>query len=782
MVGRDWLIEEIQNELFQLDPRKKGILLTADIGYGKTAFISRLVCAKESEAAWELHKRILAYHVCRFDATSTKIPALFIRRLVGMIAIQIPEYRKHFSKLPNSSIIFDRHFCGLDPKGCFDQNILFPLQKLNKRPQEKRIIIIDALDECFDSVEKSNEISELIRHRAYELPAWIVLLVTSRNTSEASSFKDLRLKHLNVSDQRNFDDLKKYVKERQDQNVSIFQRRFFDSGEVLIDELVNRSAGNFQFLTLITDHWLSTGDSGDKNDFPSTLDKIYELNFERIFGNYRDQFRKAKLILEVIAASINQVEVAELVEAVKLSNSTVLTDSEFEETLAKLSGFLKYDKGYVMFTHMSIYDWLLSANNSKFSITLKNGYAIITNYLLHIIHIDNSTSRLTQLLLYVSRSDNSELEEKFKIVTRNKTKELLQNHVLHRIISITDSPKAVDLLSSHYKNIDRRDAKGMTASSYAVINGHLKSLERLICYGAKITVFVHEDHCRYFWCFDKSQSFEYNLLHLAAQFGQTSVVDFILSKKKALMHSETRNGYLPLHIACQYGQTAVLASFVESMAPDAFCLYLAIKNKHMSTVHVVLNTKSLRFCSLSEKYMQESVSSVRVPYETAVFFKDFAYLLETLEFSWYIKGLPLYLSITDGKWSISHLIMSNMPTFLNCLTGEIDEIYGRISNRPKHFSLRTCVPCNKLGYVLKGPSHIAHTIDIGCYLDFKSKTDVSLADVLSSSDNLNALGIAIVKCSNEPRVYIDINGKLSKTFQPTVSSSGIEFSRLWVLL
>lgn len=67
----------------------------------------------------------------------------------------------------------------------------------------------------FEPVEKSNEISELIRLRAYELPAWIVLLVTSRNTSEAKSFKDLRLKHLKVSDQRNFDDLKSYIKERQ---------------------------------------------------------------------------------------------------------------------------------------------------------------------------------------------------------------------------------------------------------------------------------------------------------------------------------------------------------------------------------------------------------------------------------------------------------------------------------------------------------------------------------------------------------------------------------------
>lgn len=250
------------------------------------------------------------------------------------------------------------------------------------------------------------------------------------------------------------------------------------------------------------------------------------------------------------------------------------------------------------------------------------------------------------------------------------------------------------------------------------------------------------------------------------------------------MHSETRNGYLPLHIACKYGRTAVLESFIanELMVPDAFCLYLAIKNKHMSTVHFVLNTKFLRFSSLPEKYIQDSVSSILVPNETAIFYKDLAYLLETLEFSWYIRGLPLYLSITEGKWSISHLIMSNMPTFLNCLTGEIDETCGSISKWPQHFSLRTCVPCNKLGYILKGPSHVAYTIDTGCYLDFKSKKDVSLAAVLSSSENLNALGIALVKCSNEPRVYIDINGKLSNTFQPPVSSPGIEFSRLRVLL
>lgn len=219
-----------------------------------------------------------------------------------------------------------------------------------------------------------------------------------------------------------------------------------------------------------------------------------------------------------------------------------------------------------------------------------------------------------------------------------------------------------------------------------------------------------------------------------------------------------------------------------SMSPDAFCLYLAIKHKHMSAVHTVLNTKLLRFSSFSEIYIKDSVPSIRVPNETAVFYKNLAYLLDTLEFSWYIKGLPLYLSKTDNKWSISHLIMSNMPIFLNCLTGEKDTRYGSKSNRPKHFSLRMSVPCNRLEYILKGPSHIAYTIDIGCYLDFKSKKGVSLANVLSSPENVNALGIALVKCSNEPRLYIDINGKLSKSFEPITVSPRIEFSRLWVSL
>ena len=162
LVGRQWLYTELEKQLSELEFRQKGIVLTADIGYGKSAFVSHLLCSKEAS----IQKRVIAYHICRYDVLSTKNPALFIRRMMGMIANQLPEFGSHVSMLPNTSVFFDKYLYEQDPNLCFDQGLQFPLREIYVPPGVNRIIVIDALDECADGFRGSNKIADLIRQRA----------------------------------------------------------------------------------------------------------------------------------------------------------------------------------------------------------------------------------------------------------------------------------------------------------------------------------------------------------------------------------------------------------------------------------------------------------------------------------------------------------------------------------------------------------------------------------------------------------------------------------------
>jgi hypothetical protein len=58
-IERKWL-QEVITETLQTSG--SGVLITADMGYGKSSFVSNLICAESSSTWYDLRKQILAYH------------------------------------------------------------------------------------------------------------------------------------------------------------------------------------------------------------------------------------------------------------------------------------------------------------------------------------------------------------------------------------------------------------------------------------------------------------------------------------------------------------------------------------------------------------------------------------------------------------------------------------------------------------------------------------------------------------------------------------------------
>ncbi|WAR11840.1 hypothetical protein MAR_026020 [Mya arenaria] len=90
LVGRLWLFQLLDEEL--KNTNKNGILLEADMGYGKSAIAAHIPCAKAGDQGIELRKRLIAFHVCKFDVKKTHDSGVFIQRLVSMISNNIPEF------------------------------------------------------------------------------------------------------------------------------------------------------------------------------------------------------------------------------------------------------------------------------------------------------------------------------------------------------------------------------------------------------------------------------------------------------------------------------------------------------------------------------------------------------------------------------------------------------------------------------------------------------------------------------------------------------------------
>jgi len=129
LVGRQWLFEEIRTELDYGD--KKALILTADMGYGKSAIFKQIICASEDASALWIKHHVIAFHACWFDVRSTRSPARFVRRLAGFLMTRLPGFKDVFHTLvPKQGLIYETTKCNEDIEACFDQSILLPLDKM----------------------------------------------------------------------------------------------------------------------------------------------------------------------------------------------------------------------------------------------------------------------------------------------------------------------------------------------------------------------------------------------------------------------------------------------------------------------------------------------------------------------------------------------------------------------------------------------------------------------------------------------------------------------------
>ncbi|XP_060578067.1 uncharacterized protein LOC132735167 [Ruditapes philippinarum] len=180
LVGRHWLFKMLDRKLLQDESSGRGIVSVAEFGYGKSAIVSHLLCARHGEKGRTLREHIAAFHICKYDVSSTQSPERFIRRLVGLFAMRLPEYGNIVSMMSSSSILYDKEKCAKEQDACFDQAFRIPFKNMTSE-YSTMIVVIDALDECFHLTKNENFILNLISTRLRYFPKWVKFLITSRD-------------------------------------------------------------------------------------------------------------------------------------------------------------------------------------------------------------------------------------------------------------------------------------------------------------------------------------------------------------------------------------------------------------------------------------------------------------------------------------------------------------------------------------------------------------------------------------------------------------------------
>ncbi|XP_041433192.1 protein TANC2 isoform X2 [Xenopus laevis] len=239
-VGRDWLFHEIDAQLQSEDDAvNRGVVICGNIGFGKTAIISRLVTLschgtrmrqinsdsphaspKHSEANRELSQpgqmhsgitsgscpgtpemrrrqeeamrriaaQVVAYHYCQADNAYTCLVPEFVHNVAALLcrAPHLVAYREQLLREPHLQSLLSLRSCVQDPSASFRRGVLEPLENLYKErkiPDEDYIILIDGLNEAeFHKPDYGDTIVSFLNKMIGKFPRWLKLIVTVRTT------------------------------------------------------------------------------------------------------------------------------------------------------------------------------------------------------------------------------------------------------------------------------------------------------------------------------------------------------------------------------------------------------------------------------------------------------------------------------------------------------------------------------------------------------------------------------------------------------------------------
>ncbi|XP_077773640.1 protein TANC2 isoform X3 [Podarcis muralis] len=241
-VGRDWVFQEIDVKLQSADASvNRGVVIVGNIGFGKTAIISRLVALschgtrmrqiasdsphaspkhvdanrelpltqppsahssitsgscpgtpemrrRQEEAMRRLAAQVVAYHYCQADNAYTCLVPEFVHNVAALLcrSPQFAAYREQLLREPHLQSMLSLRSCVQDPLASFRRGVLEPLESLHKErkiPDEDFIILIDGLNEAeFHKPDYGDTIVSFLSKMIGKFPSWLKLIVTVRTS------------------------------------------------------------------------------------------------------------------------------------------------------------------------------------------------------------------------------------------------------------------------------------------------------------------------------------------------------------------------------------------------------------------------------------------------------------------------------------------------------------------------------------------------------------------------------------------------------------------------
>uniref|UniRef100_A0A493TSD4 Tetratricopeptide repeat, ankyrin repeat and coiled-coil containing 2 n=1 Tax=Anas platyrhynchos platyrhynchos TaxID=8840 RepID=A0A493TSD4_ANAPP len=421
-VGRDWVFHEIDAQLQSSNASvNRGVVIVGNIGFGKTAIISRLVAlschgtrmrqiASDSPHASPKHvdanrelpltqppsaHSSIASGSCPGTPEMRRRQEEAMRRLASqnalviVLLVNLQHYRLPARPVSVLSLLKMPHLSRLSSPECFSNPAGY-----RKIPDEDFIILIDGLNEAeFHKPDYGDTIVSFLSKMIGKFPSWLKLVVTVR-TSLQEIIKLLpfhrifldRLEENEAIDQ----DLQAYILHRIhssseiQNNISLNGKMDNTTFGKLSSHLKTLSQGSYLYLKLTFD-LIEKGylvlKSSSYKVVPVSLSEVYLLQCNMKFPT-QSSFDRVMPLLNVAVASLHPLTDEHIFQAINAGNiEGTLEWDDFQQRMENLSMFLIKRRDMTrMFVHPSFREWLIwreEGEKTKFLCDPRSGHTLL---------------------------------------------------------------------------------------------------------------------------------------------------------------------------------------------------------------------------------------------------------------------------------------------------------------------------------------------------------------------------------------------------------------------
>ena len=302
-VGRGWLFDEVR--AWASSGPEQALLLTADFGVGKSAFLAALIDNAGEHLGASLP--IAAHHFCDHVSNGTLAPGEFVASVAAQLAAALPAYRAAIEADDAEQLRTRLNQASKDPSSAWDQAVVAPLARIAP-PEGRLLLLVDALDEALEHRPDSSgtlatTIVDLLADQAHRLPLWLRVLATSRPRDEVLSpmGQAFELRHLDAERPDNLNDLQSYALARcrqSDLAERLAAARL--QPEAVAERLGEQSGGKFLYavrvLAELASGSLPLRNRQDLDQLPAGIDAFYRKTFQRRFPSRETYMAVAPLL------------------------------------------------------------------------------------------------------------------------------------------------------------------------------------------------------------------------------------------------------------------------------------------------------------------------------------------------------------------------------------------------------------------------------------------------------------------------------------------------------